>query len=162
MPLQAPVVGAPGLDALLDLLAVELLLQGLLGEFHDFVVGGKAEADQLVFSKVVDLRVPLGRGQGLQAKALFEADDAVLYFERITAQFSEGNEHGDGEDHHPLGKPAEMLERVAAHDEQVHGENGGEDKVVGGVVPGMVLETLRRGITHAYPSILSGRNRLPR
>jgi hypothetical protein len=57
---DAPVVGTPVLDALLDLFTIEVLLEGLLGQRDDFVIGSKTEADELIFREFVDLCVPLG------------------------------------------------------------------------------------------------------
>ena len=48
---DTPVVGAPGLDALLDLLAGEFLLESLLGQFDDFVIGCEAETYELVLER---------------------------------------------------------------------------------------------------------------
>ena len=48
---DAEFVRAPGLDALLDLLAGQILLKGFLGQCDNFVIGGKAEADQLTFKR---------------------------------------------------------------------------------------------------------------
>ena len=93
---------APGLDALLDLLAGEVLLERLLGQLDDFIVRGKAESDQLVFGETAYLSVPLGRRERLQAKALFQADDAILHFERVGAQLGGGDEGGDGQDDDPF------------------------------------------------------------
>ena len=62
---DAPVVGAPGLDALLDLLAGEFLLKSLLSQFDNFFIGGEAKSDQLVFRKLINLRMPLCRGESL-------------------------------------------------------------------------------------------------
>ena len=59
---DAPVVGAPIFDALLDLFTIEVVLEGLLGQRDDFVIGGKTEADELIFRELVDLGVPLGGG----------------------------------------------------------------------------------------------------
>jgi hypothetical protein len=85
-----PVVGTPVLDALLDLLAVQIMFQRLLGQLHHLVIGGKAQADQLVLGEAIDLRVPFRRGQRLQAHPLLQPDDAVLHLERIGAQLEEG------------------------------------------------------------------------
>src|ERR1700677_4004551 len=45
---NAPVIGAPALDAFLDLLAVEFLFERLLGQRHDLVVRSKTKSNQLV------------------------------------------------------------------------------------------------------------------
>ena len=42
---DAEVVGAPVFDSFLDLLAVEVLLEGELGEDDDFRIRGEAQAD---------------------------------------------------------------------------------------------------------------------
>jgi len=39
------VIGAPVLDALLDLLATQVMFQRLLGQLQHLVIGGKAQAD---------------------------------------------------------------------------------------------------------------------
>lgn len=62
-----PAVGAPRLDALLDLLAVQILFEGLIGEIQHFPVRCKAQADQLVFRQAVDPSAPFRRGERLQA-----------------------------------------------------------------------------------------------
>jgi hypothetical protein len=45
---DAQVVGAPALDALLDLLAREVLFEGMFGQLDNFIVGGETKANQLV------------------------------------------------------------------------------------------------------------------
>ncbi len=67
---DAPVVGTPFLDAFLDLLAIEVVLESLLGELNDLVVGSEAESDELIFREFVDLGVPLGGREGLQTDSL--------------------------------------------------------------------------------------------
>ena len=52
---DTPVVGAPVFDALLDLLAGEVVFESLFGEIDDLVVRGKAKADQLILSEAIDL-----------------------------------------------------------------------------------------------------------
>ncbi len=68
-------IGAPVLDAFLDLFAIQVLFQGVLGELYDLIVGGKAQADQLVLAEPVNLRAPLRRSQGLETQPFFQPDD---------------------------------------------------------------------------------------
>ena len=80
-----------------------MMLKRLLGQFDNFVVGGEAQADQLVLGKFIDLCVPLRRGQSLQPKPLFQPDDAVLHLERIHTQLEERDERDDRENQVPFG-----------------------------------------------------------
>jgi acetyl-CoA synthetase len=49
------VVGAPVLDAFLDLLASQIMLERLFGQFHHLIIGGKTQADQLILCEAIDL-----------------------------------------------------------------------------------------------------------
>jgi hypothetical protein len=153
---DAPVVGAPGLDALLDLLAGEVLFKGLLGQFDDFLVGGEAKADQLVFRELVDLRVPFGRSQGLEAEALLEADDAVLDLEGIGAQLEDGDPDGDGKNHEPSTEEIEIPICVKPSHVQVDCQDSGKNHVKRRIDAAVVLEVLRRGLAHGKFSIFFG------
>jgi len=147
---DAPVVGAPALDAFLDLLAVEVVFEGLLGEFDHFVVGGKTEADELVLGEAIDLRVPFGGGEGLQAEAFFEADDAILNLEGIGAHLDPGDEDGDREDQEPSGMDVVVVIEVDEGEQEVGDQDEEEEEVEGRIEPTVVLQVLCC-ITHGGP-----------
>lgn len=158
---DAPVVGAPVLDALLDLFASEVLLEGLFSESNDFVVGSKAESNQLIFRELVDLGVPLGGGEGLETKALFQTNDAVLHLERVGADAEHGDEDCDGKEDEPLGIDSPVTEAGAVKlvgefdcNDQVDDEDRRQNHVVRRVKTGMLLEALWGLIAHGFPSFL--------
>ena len=163
---DAPVIGAPFLDAFLDLLAIEVVLEGLLGELDYLFIRSEAESDELIFREAVDLAVPLGGGERLETNPLFEPDDAVLNFEGVGADAEDGDEHGYGKDDEPLSidKPviiegavlAKFVSKVETHDD-VHDKDCEQNQVKGGVEAGMLLEALWGLIAHGFPSFLSGR-----
>ena len=79
------VVGAPVGDVLLDGFGFEALGEGFVDEGGELVVGGEAEGDELLGGEFLDV-AELGDGKdGGEAEALFEADDAVLHFEALSA-----------------------------------------------------------------------------
>lgn len=116
---DTPVVGAPVFDALLDLLAGEVVFESLFGEIDDLVVRGKAKADQLILSEAIDLSVPRGGGEGLQAQPFFEADDAVLDLERIRAELRDGDDDHKGQDEEPSGGYIPMVPEMKSGEDQV-------------------------------------------
>ena len=81
--LYTPIIRTPIADALLDLLATQIVFERLLGKFDDFVIGSETEPDQLVLVEAIDLGVPLLGRQGLQAKSFFETNYSILYLERV-------------------------------------------------------------------------------
>jgi hypothetical protein len=83
---HAPIIAAPVLDALLDLFAIQIFFESLLGQCHYLAISGEAEAYELIFAEAINLRMPFGWGEGLQSQALFEADDAILHLERINTR----------------------------------------------------------------------------
>ena len=76
--LDAVVVTAPVDDTLLDGFGLEVLGEGLADERGELVVGGEAEGDELFDGELIDVGSFLGWEKGVEAEALFEADDAVL------------------------------------------------------------------------------------
>ena len=46
---HTPLIRSPALDPFLDLLAIEVVFERLLGKLHNFVIAGKAQRDQLAF-----------------------------------------------------------------------------------------------------------------
>jgi hypothetical protein len=150
--LDAPVVGAPAFDALLDLLAVEILFKRQLGEFDDLVIGGKSEANELILAEPADLGVPRLGSQRLQAELLLEADDAVLDLQWIEAQFEEREEGGDGDKNQPPGIEGRVVHRIDGGDDDIADENKRQEKVIGGIESCMIFEVLFLLVTHARRS----------
>jgi len=72
------VVASPVDDALLDGLWFEVLGESLAGEGGEFVVGGKAEGDELFDRELIDMGTIFGWKECVEAQALFEAYDTVL------------------------------------------------------------------------------------
>ena len=89
--LYAPVIRAPIADAFFDLLSAEIVFQRLLGQFNDLVIGSETQGNQLILAEPIDLRVPLLRREGLEAEPFFEANHAVLHFERVSAELDQRN-----------------------------------------------------------------------
>jgi len=106
--LDALVVGAPSDDGLLDLLAVEVLIDGALSEGRDFGIRGEAEADVLIDGEGVDeTELIFGEEVG-EAKLLFQTDDAVLILQGVAAAEASYDEEHDR--HHD---PPEVVVHVA-------------------------------------------------
>jgi len=93
--LDALVVGAPGSDGLLDLLAVEVFGDGAVGEGGYFGVGGEAEANELVDGEGVDEAELVFRQEVGEAELFFEADEAVLVLEGVAAEDAGHDEEQD-------------------------------------------------------------------
>ena len=119
------------------------MFKGLLGKLDNLVVGGKAQADQLVFSEAIDLRVPLRRSQGLQTKPLFKPDDPILNLEGIGAYFQHGYKRGDGENQQPRGVDVEVVHEKGNGNDEVDSKDGRQNHVIGRIEARMVLEILR-------------------
>lgn len=85
---DADVVGAPGDDCGFDGLLVEVFREGFDDECGEFGVGSKAQTDELLDRKGVDVRV---RGERGDAESLFEADHAVLHAESVKANLDGHN-----------------------------------------------------------------------
>lgn len=117
-------VGAPALDAFLDLLAVEVLFEGHFCKLYDFVVGGKTESDQLILIEAINLSVPFGGSECLETQTLLEADDAILDLDRVTAQFSDEDESCQGENYQPFGEDIEIFYGEAENDDEVDDQDG--------------------------------------
>jgi hypothetical protein len=132
-------VGTPVLDAFLDLLAIEILFEGLLGERDDFIVGGEAEADQLIFIEAIDLGVPLGGSQGLKTQAFFETNDAVLDLYWIAAHFSDKDKSCQGENYQPFSEDVEVFYCEAQDDDEVDDQDSQKDQVERGIEAAMIL-----------------------
>jgi len=140
--LDTPLVGTPIADALLDLLAIEIVFQSLLGEFYDLVVTGEAKTDELIFCKAVDLCVPLGRGESLKTKALFKAYDTVLHLERVLAHSEECDEGGNRKNGDPDGPEAGMQYGEDDRCYEVDYKNSEQYDVKERIEAGVVLKTL--------------------
>ena len=99
------------------------------------------------------MRELVGREEGGEAKALFEADDAVLHFEGTAAGDACHDEEDDGHD-----DPPEMCVLVAGPvvngdvdaEDEVEQEHGQEKEVKGRIEAGVVLEVLRSGHLQSF------------
>ena len=120
--LDAVVVGAPGGDELLDLLAVEVFGDGAVGQGGYFGVGGEAEADELVDGEgVEEAELVFGEKVG-EAELLFEADKAFVVLEGVGAKEAGHGEEDDRHQDHP-----QVDDDVVGPG--VHGHEDGEDHV---------------------------------
>ena len=98
----------------------------------------------MVLGKAVHLRVPLGGGQRLQSQPLLKTNDAVLHFERIAAQFDEGDEGRYRQSEKPGGRNTSMVPKVEDGEDYVGEQKKGQDKVIRRIEAAMFLEVLRR------------------
>ena len=140
---DTPVIGTPVPDALLDLLAVQVVLQRLLRQLDHLVISGKAQTDQLILAEVINLRVPLSRSQTLQPQPLLQPDDTVLHFKRVLAKLEKSNERDDRNNQQPGGRYAPVMDLVEDSEDQVGNQEEEKNKVKRRIEPGMILEILR-------------------
>jgi hypothetical protein len=146
--LDAVVVGAPGGDALLDGLGLEVLGEGFVDEGGELGVGGEAESDELLDGELVDVGAVGGGEERGETEALFEADEAVLHFDGAVASDACHDEEDDGHDN-----PPQMRVRVAGPivngdvdgEDEVEQKQGQNEEVKGRVPARVVLEALRGG-----------------
>jgi len=99
--LDALVVGSPCGDVLFDGFGFEVLGEGFVDEGGDLGVGGEAEGDELGGGELVDVGEVGGGEQSGEAKALFEADDAVLDSEGVASALLGHDEEDEGHDDPP-------------------------------------------------------------
>lgn len=142
------VVAAPVADVLFDGFGLEVLGEGLADQSGEFGVGGEAEGDELAHGELVDVRTFFGREDCLEAKAFFNADDAVLDDEGAITQpnghHQEDERHDDGpHEHVPVFGP--VMDGDVDGEDDVEGKHGEDEEVIGGIVADMVLEVLRSG-----------------
>ncbi len=140
------VVGAPGGDGLLDLLAVEVFGGGALGEGGYFGVGGEAEADELVDGEGIDEVELVFVEEVGEAELFFEANEAVLIFEGVSAGDAGHEEEDDGHDDPPemgVGEAWPGVDGGVDGGDEVEQQQGHQDEVERGVEARVVLERLR-------------------
>lgn len=142
MQLDAPVVSAPVAHALLDLLAVEVVFESLLGEFDNLVVAREAKSDQLVLCQTIDLRMPLDGRQGLQTEALFQPNYSILHLHGVLPEPEEQDEAGEGKDGQPDGPEARMQYGKDNGCNKVDDQHGEKDDVKKRIEAGVILITL--------------------
>jgi hypothetical protein len=139
--LDAMVVGAPAGDVLLDGFGFKALGEGFVDEGGKFSVGGKAEGNDLLDIELLDVGVVVGWKEGGEAKALFEADDAVLDLEIVHAGSESEDDEGGREEDPPEMKVAMMrpvMDGDRDGDEEVD-EKDREDKEVHGWIEATVI-----------------------
>ncbi len=120
--LDAVVVGTPGGDAALDLVAGQVFCGGALGESGEFGVGCEAQGDELREGDGVDeAELIFGQEVG-EAELLFEADDAIL-----CAEGGHAADAGHGKEDQRHGDPPEV--RVLECGPSVNGRVDREDEV---------------------------------
>lgn len=138
-------VGAPVDDALFNGLRFEALGERLVHESGDFFVRGEAQCNELTSGELVDVGELVGAEEGLEAKALFEADDAVLKFVVIHSALRGEDEQSERDDD-PPDDDVRVLRPVADGEpdgkEEVEDEDGEDEKVDDRVEAMMVLEVL--------------------
>ena len=99
--LDAVVVAAPVDDARFDGLWLQVLGEGFAEESGKLVIGGEAEGNELFHGEIVDVSAFFGGQECVEAKALFEADDAVLGPDSRAARDASNHEEDDGHDDPP-------------------------------------------------------------
>jgi len=119
------------------------MFKGLLGKLDNLVIGGKSQSYQLVFSEAIDLRMPLWRCEGLQAQALFKPDDPILNLEGIGSNSYHRDERGNRENQQPRGVDVEVVHEEGNGNDEVDGQNGRQNHVIGRIEARVVLEILR-------------------
>jgi len=144
-----PFVGAPGSNALLDLLTRQVVLECLLCEFYDFVVRSEPQGDELTFGQAIDLVAPLGGSQGLQSQTLFKANHPILHFERVRPEFEYRDNHHYRQHQVPSRRKTRLTMQVKARIDNVGEIYGEEEEVKEGIESGVVLQVLRFVLTHA-------------
>jgi hypothetical protein len=145
--LDAGMVGAPGLDGLFDLFGGEVFAEGAIEERGELGVGGEAKGDDLVEGEGVGAGEVGGGEQLGVAKALFEADDAVLNGERVGTGAADGEDEGDGDDDEPemegaIGGPGADGDDDGDDDVDEEDEGGGDED---GLDADVVVEVLMFG-----------------
>jgi hypothetical protein len=146
--LDTLIVGAPVDDALLDGLLVEILAECFSGECRDFLVGGEAEADELVGGEFANPGAVFEREELGEAQTLFEADDAVLCAEGGTATEAGHHKEYDGHDDPPdmqvwVFRP--VMDGDVDGEDKVQEEHGQDEEMEGRVPTGVVFVALRGG-----------------
>ena len=144
-----PFVWAPASNALFDLLTGQVVLEGLLCEFYDFVVSGEAQPYELTLSKTIDLGMPLGGSQGLQSQTLFESNHPILHFERVSPELEDRDNRDQRQHHVPSGRKARLTMQVKACIDNVGEINAEEEDVKEGIESAVVFQVLRFVLTHA-------------
>ncbi|MBV8514674.1 MAG: hypothetical protein JO260_05185, partial [Acidobacteria bacterium] len=97
---RAQMVGLPDFDELLDRFPiVQPLIEDFSRELGEFRVTGEAQRDELIDAEFLDAGLQICRKQTLIAKAFFEPDNAILYFEGHDARDCQSNDES-GRDQH--------------------------------------------------------------
>ena len=140
-PSDAVVVGAPVGDGLFDGLLFEVLGEGLVDEGGEFLVGGEAEADELLDGELVNVREFVCGKEGCEPEALFEADEAVLQLEVVDAAFDGEDEERERADDGPVAEVGILVAEVNGdvdRDAEIDHEDR-EDKEVQGWIEARVV-----------------------
>jgi hypothetical protein len=148
--LDALVIGTPVDDGFLDGLGIHVLGEGAVGEVGELGVGGEAEGDELGDGELVDVGAVGGGEECLEAETLFEADDAVLGFERVVAGETSYQEKDDGHDDPPeigvlVGGPA--VDGDVDGEDEIEDQQRDDDEVKGRMEARVVFEVLWGGHT---------------
>jgi len=120
--------------------------KGSVSQGWEFVVGGKAEGDELFDRELIDVGAIFGRKERMEAQALFEADDTVLDAEGAVSCAAGHDEEDDGH-RDPPEMESPMLRPVVDGDidgeDEVEQKHGQDEEVKGWIEAGVVLEVLR-------------------
>jgi hypothetical protein len=140
------VVASPVDDAFLDGLGFEVLGEGSVSQGGEFVVGGKAECDELFDRELIDMGTILGWKECVEAQALFEADDTVLDAEGAVSCAAGHDEEDDGhcdppEMESPVLGP--VVDGDVNREDEVEQKHGQDEEVKGWIEARVVLEVLR-------------------
>ena len=93
-----------------------------------------------------------------EAQSFFEADDAVLNFERVETDFENGGDEGQHDDDHPCGMNAGVAEDMDDDSDQCDDEDGQDEKVEWWIPAGVMGITLRRSFSHGGVSLIMDGN----
>jgi hypothetical protein len=142
------VVSAPADDAFLDGLGFEVLGECPADKGGEFVVGGKAESDELPDRELIDVGAIFGWKECVEAQALFEADDSILCPESLGSGDTGHHEEDDGHDNPPEEKNAVLgpvVDGDVDGEDQVEQEHGQDKEMKGRIEARVVLEVLWSG-----------------
>jgi hypothetical protein len=145
--LDAVVVGAPVGDALLDGVGFEILGEGAVDEGRDLGVGGEAEGDELPDVELVEVGEVGGGQEGGEAKALFEADDAVLELDVVHSGSYDEDKECEGDDDPPEEEVVmfgPVVDGGVDGEQEIARKDGKDEEVHGWVKAAVAFIVLRR------------------
>ncbi len=169
--LNSPVVRPPGLNGLLDVGAGQFFVERPFRQFSHFGVGGEAERDELPFGQLRNSRSHRLGAQSGEAQTLFQANDAVLRFERIGADLQNNYHRSYRDNEEGTGVKARTPKEMDRTTESSEDKNRQCNQVKERIELGMVRQGLRRFFSHRFdllerlghefiPQTVNGQNEL--